>query len=36
MSADNDSFDFFVSYARSDNASGWITQFIAELLAEHR
>ena len=29
-------YDFFVSYARSDNEHGWITQFVEELLAEHR
>jgi len=29
-------FDFFVSYARKDNQSGWITQFVADLLEEHR
>ncbi len=29
-------FDFFASYARSDNTSGWITQFVEELLAEHK
>lgn len=29
-------FDFFVAYARKDDASGWITRFIEELLAEHR
>ena len=33
---DPDSFDFFVSYARADNATGWITRFVEELLAEHR
>jgi hypothetical protein len=36
MSTDNDTFDFFVSYARSDNATGWITRFVEELLAEHK
>lgn len=30
------SYDFFVSYARSDNATGWITRFVEELLAEHK
>jgi hypothetical protein len=35
MSADSDQFDFFVSYARSDNADGWVTRFIAELAVEH-
>ena len=29
-------FDFFVSYSRADNANGWITRFIDDLLAEHR
>ena len=36
MLTNDPSFDFFVSYARSDNTSGWITQFVAELLAEHQ
>ena len=36
MTKDFEQFDFFVSYARKDNASGWITIFIEELLAEHR
>jgi len=35
-SRDSDQFDFFVSYARADNAGGWISRFIEELLAEHR
>jgi tetratricopeptide (TPR) repeat protein len=35
MSAPAESFDFFVSYARSDNTHGWITAFVAELIAEH-
>ncbi len=30
------SFDLFISYARADNQHGWITAFVAELLAEHR
>ncbi|MCX6901612.1 MAG: tetratricopeptide repeat protein, partial [Verrucomicrobia bacterium] len=34
--ADNQTYDFFVSYARGDNANGWITRFIEELLAEHQ
>jgi tetratricopeptide (TPR) repeat protein len=34
-SPDSDQFDFFVSYARNDNASGWITRFLDELKAEH-
>jgi tetratricopeptide (TPR) repeat protein len=34
--ADSDQFDFFVSYSRADNAKGWITRFIEELLVEHR
>ena len=33
---DVDHYDFFVSYARSDNANGWISNFVEELLAEHR
>ncbi len=36
MRRDSDSFDFFVSYARSDNTTGWITRFVEELLAEHK
>lgn len=36
MNPDNNTFDFFVSYARSDNANGWITRFVEELLAEHK
>jgi hypothetical protein len=32
---DPDQYDFFVSYARADNAGGWITRFVEELLAEH-
>jgi tetratricopeptide (TPR) repeat protein len=36
MPRDSDQFDFFVSYARNDNARGWITRFIEELLEEHR
>jgi len=36
MSKDADSYDFFVSYARNDNATGWITLFVEELLAEHK
>jgi hypothetical protein len=36
MHTDPHQFDFFVSYARADNASGWITGFVAELLAEHK
>lgn len=35
MPNDVDEFDFFVSYARADNADGWITRFVEELLAEH-
>ena len=30
------SYDLFISYARRDNADGWITQFLAALQAEHR
>ena len=29
-------YDFFVSYAREDNKSGWITGFVEELVAEHK
>src|SRR5271156_317385 len=29
-------YDFFVSYASADNREGWIDQFVAALLAEHR
>jgi tetratricopeptide (TPR) repeat protein len=36
MPRDTDQYDFFVSYARADNAGGWITGFVEELLAEHR
>ena len=31
-----DHYDFFVSYSRADNATGWISSFVEELLAEHR
>lgn len=34
--SDIEHYDFFVSYARSDNANGWISNFVEELLAEHR
>lgn len=34
--ASSDQYDFFVSYARKDNATGWITNFVDELLAEHQ
>jgi hypothetical protein len=33
---DTDQFDFFVSYARKDNETGWITRFVEELLAVAR
>jgi hypothetical protein len=36
MPRDADQYDFFVSYARADNAGGWISGFVEELLAEHR
>jgi len=36
MPLDSDQFDFFVSYARRDNAEGWITRFLEALQAEHR
>src|SRR6267142_1549554 len=32
----NTELDFFVSYARHDNAGGWITRFLEALQAEHR
>jgi len=32
----NTDLDFFVSYARRDNADGWITHFLEALQAEHR
>ena len=34
--SDDAPYDFFVSYARKDNATGWITEFVETLLAEHR
>ena len=34
--ASSDQYDFFVSYARVDNATAWISTFIEELLAEHQ
>jgi tetratricopeptide (TPR) repeat protein len=36
MANTNAEFDFFVSYARADNADGWITQFVGGLLSEFR
>ncbi len=36
MPRDPDKYDFFVSYARSDNRDGWITAFVDELLTAHR
>ena len=36
MSRDADSYDFFVSYARADNAAGWISGFVEGILAEHK
>jgi tetratricopeptide (TPR) repeat protein len=36
LSHDSDQFDFFVSYARKDNADGRISRFIEALLAAHR
>ena len=36
MPSDPAPFDFFVSYARADNTTGWSTRFVEELLAEHR
>ena len=35
MPTDTD-LDFFVSYARRNNADGWITRFLEALQAEHR
>jgi len=35
MSQDTDRYDFFVSYARADNATQWITRFVDGILAEH-
>ena len=32
----DETYDFFVSYARSDNVNDWITRFIEELQAEHQ
>jgi len=36
MPREIDQYDFFVSYARKDNAGGWITQFVEQLQQEHR
>lgn len=36
MSSTKEERDFLVSYARIDNATGWISNFVEELLAEHR
>jgi|ERR1035441_811899 hypothetical protein len=36
QSRDTDQYDFFVSYARKDNAIGWITHFVDQLQDEHR
>lgn len=36
MQVASDQYDLFVSYARGDNAAGWITHFIQELQEEHR
>ena len=36
MPQDTDQYDFFVSYARKDNETGWITSFVEALLAEHK
>lgn len=36
MARDSDQYDFFVSYARCDNESGWISKFVDQLLAEHK
>ncbi len=35
MNKDTNKFDFFVSYASADNTTGWVTQFVKELQAEH-
>ena len=34
--SDDAAYDFFVSYARHDNTRGWVSGFVAELLAAHR
>jgi hypothetical protein len=34
MARDTDRYDLFVSYARANNQTGWITQFLAALKAE--
>ena len=31
-----DEYDFFVSYARADNAGGWVERFLDALVEEHR
>jgi tetratricopeptide (TPR) repeat protein len=36
MPTASESFDFFVSYARADNTTGWITRFIEALQEEQR
>lgn len=36
MTQDSDEFDFFVSYARADNATGWISRFLQELVLAHQ
>lgn len=36
MSIESDEFDLFVSYARADDAGGWVAGFVEELLVEHQ
>src|ERR1700728_978171 len=31
-----DNYDFFVSYAREDNANGWMSGFVEGMLTEHK
>src|SRR6185295_19799632 len=35
MAKDTDLYDFFVSYARVDNADGWVERFLEALIEEH-
>lgn len=36
MTYPDDKYDFFVSYARADNTQGWVEEFVAALVEEHR
>jgi tetratricopeptide (TPR) repeat protein len=36
MATESDEFDCFISYARADDAGGWIMRFVAELVLEHQ